>query len=113
MRRSIQTRSLASLTVGFALSSQCIWAQGPMGSGPLPPTSVIAARTWGTGSPRGRISIAGRVMLDDGTPLSEPVTIERVCNGAPRVQGYTDQKGRFSFQIGQKAGVTPDASEEY
>ena len=83
-----------------------------MGSGQLPPTSVIAARTWGTGSLSGSIYLTGRVMLDDGTPLSGPVTIERVCSGAPRVQGYTDQKGRFSFQIGQKAGVTPDASED-
>lgn len=51
-------------------------------------------------------------MLDDGTPLSGPVTIERVCNGAPRVQGYTDQKGRFSFQIGQTSGIMQDASED-
>ncbi len=52
-------------------------------------------------------------MLDDGTQPSEPVTIERVCGGgAPRAQGYTDQKGRFSFQIGQTAGVMQDASEE-
>ena len=51
-------------------------------------------------------------MLDDGTPPPDPVTIERVCNGSPRAQAYTDQKGRFSFQIGQTAGVLQDASEE-
>lgn len=51
-------------------------------------------------------------MLDDGTPPPDPVTIERVCNGAPRAQAYTDSKGRFSFQIGQTGGVTQDASED-
>ena len=56
--------------------------------------------------------MSGNVLLSDGTPPPEPVTIERVCNGAPRAQAYTDQKGRFSFQIGQTAGVLQDASEE-
>ena len=112
MPTSIPTRSLASLTVGLALSSPCVWAQGPTGPPPLPPTSVVAARVWGTGALNGSIYLTGRVMLDDGTPPQGSVTIERVCNGAPRVQGYTDQKGRFSFQIGQKAGVMPDASED-
>jgi hypothetical protein len=27
------------------------------------------------------IFLTGRVMIDDGTPLSEPLVIQRVCNG--------------------------------
>jgi len=57
------------------------------------------------------IYLVGNVMLDDGTPPPGPVTIERVCGGTPRAQAYTDQKGRFSFQVGQTAGVMQDASE--
>jgi tetratricopeptide (TPR) repeat protein len=56
------------------------------------------------------IFLSGKVMLDDGTPPSEPVTIERVCNGNPRAEAYTDSKGRFSFQLGQSQGVLQDAS---
>jgi TolA-binding protein len=56
--------------------------------------------------------LSGNVMLDDGTPPPSPVTIERVCNGAPRAQAYTDRKGRFSFQIGQTSMITQDASED-
>jgi tetratricopeptide (TPR) repeat protein len=56
--------------------------------------------------------LIGTVLLDDGTPPPDPVTIERVCGGAPRAQAYTDQKGRFSFQIGQTAAVMQDASED-
>jgi tetratricopeptide (TPR) repeat protein len=55
--------------------------------------------------------LSGKVMLDDGNPPPDPVTIERICNGAPRAQGYTDQKGRFGFQIGQTSEVMQDASE--
>jgi len=65
-----------------------------------------------TGPLSGGIYLTGNVMLDDGNPPPDPVTIERVCNGAPRAQGYTDRKGRFSFQIGQTAGVMQDASED-
>ena len=37
--------------------------------------------------------------------------IERVCSGNIRPEGYTDSKGRFSFQLGQNNGVLADASE--
>lgn len=56
------------------------------------------------------IFLSGKVVLDNGTPPPEPVTIERVCNGNPRPEGYTDSKGRFSFQLGQRGNVLPDAS---
>jgi TolA-binding protein len=56
------------------------------------------------------IYLSGKVVLDDGTPPPEPVTIERVCNGQPRPEAYTDTKGRFSFQLGQNTGMMADAS---
>lgn len=56
------------------------------------------------------IFLSGKVMLDDGTPPPESVTIEMVCNGQVRPQAYTDSKGRFSFQVGQQGNVLMDAS---
>lgn len=57
------------------------------------------------------VFLSGRVMMEDGTPPSEPVTIERICNGGqPRPEGYTDSKGRFSIQLGNNQNVLPDAS---
>src|SRR5579872_100128 len=56
------------------------------------------------------IFLSGKVMLNDGTPPPEPVVMELVCGGYRRPQGYTDSKGRFSFQIGQNADVAADAS---
>lgn len=47
------------------------------------------------------IFLAGKVMLDDGTPLPDRVKIERVCNGIARTEAYTDRKGQFSFQLGR------------
>jgi len=56
------------------------------------------------------IYLSGKVMLDDGTPPPDSVVIERVCNGNPRPEAYTDSKGRFSFQLGQNQAMLPDAS---
>ncbi len=56
------------------------------------------------------IFLSGKVVMDDGTPPPDSVTIERVCNGIARPEGYTDSKGRFSFQLGQNLGVFQDAS---
>ena len=54
--------------------------------------------------------LSGKVMLDDGTAPAETVLIERLCGGSHRPEGYTDSKGRFSFQLGQGRSMTADAS---
>jgi hypothetical protein len=56
------------------------------------------------------VPISGRVMVDDGTPPPETVVIERVCNGNPRAEGYTDHRGYFSIDLGMDRGVMQDAS---
>jgi tetratricopeptide (TPR) repeat protein len=56
------------------------------------------------------IFLQGKVMTDNGTPPPESAVIELVCNGQPRPQGYTDTKGRFSFQLGQNQSMMADAS---
>jgi cytochrome c-type biogenesis protein CcmH/NrfG len=57
------------------------------------------------------IFLSGKVMTEDGTPPPEPATIERICGGGnARPEGYTDSKGRFSFELGRNMGVMQDAS---
>jgi len=57
--------------------------------------------------------LSGRVLLEDGTPPTESVVIERVCSGSPHSEGYTDSKGYFSIRLGeQNNGVMHDASED-
>ena len=66
------------------------------------------------------VYLSGKVMLADGTPPGEPVTIERVCWGERRPETYTDSKGRFSFQLGDKhslafadAGTSPASDDAF
>ncbi len=56
------------------------------------------------------IFLSGKVVLEDGTPPPDSVVIERVCNGTPRPEGYTDSKGRFSIQLGRDSHMVTDAS---
>lgn len=55
--------------------------------------------------------VSGRVVMEGGQSLPEPVAIERVCNGASRREGYTDFKGHFQLQLGNQAYGFQDASE--
>ncbi len=57
-----------------------------------------------------QIYLSGKVLMEDGTPPPEQVVVERVCNGNPRPEGYTDSKGRFSFALGQNTAMMADAS---
>jgi len=50
-------------------------------------------------------------MVDDGSKISFPATIERVCAGNPHAEGYTDTQGYFSLVLGQATDVIADASE--
>lgn len=53
--------------------------------------------------------LTGQVAYDDGTVPTESVSIERVCNGRARREGYTDSTGHFSLQLGRDLGFQ-DAS---
>jgi len=123
MRLSMQMRGFLGLAIGVAISFHIVWAQKP-GSPPggggashgqpgnIPPGVPGRVEGPGPGSLNGSIYLIGDVVLDDGSPPPDPVTIERVCNGSPRAQAYTDRQGRFSFQVGQTAGIIQDASED-
>jgi Tfp pilus assembly protein PilF len=72
-----------------------------------PNSSLSPSTTDRSASP---LFISGKVMLESGGTLPEPVPIERVCNGTVRREAYADTKGHFEFQLG--ANFTfQDASE--
>ncbi len=76
---------------------------------PFPSNSPTQQRSPFPDTPR-PMFLSGKVMLDDGTPPPEPIMIDRVCSGVIHHEGYTDSKGRFSFQLGQNNSIFMDAS---
>lgn len=75
------------------------------------PRSTTPSQTPETPAIPRPIWISGRVLMYDGGPPPEPVTIERLCSAnSVRAEGYTDSSGHFSFNLGQNNSVFADAS---
>lgn len=55
--------------------------------------------------------ISGKVMMQDGTPVPQNVTIQRVCSGIAKTVAYTAPNGHFSFQWGDRNIIVADASD--
>lgn len=85
-------------------------AQKRGNSGPPNNTPSIPRTPGNTNDNLHPLFISGRVVIEGGATIPEPVAIERVCNGMSRREGYTDFKGQFQLQIGQNVGFQ-DASE--
>ena len=47
--------------------------------------------------------LSGKVVVDDGTPLTDAAVIQSICRGNVRNEGYTDSKGTFSVDLNSMA----------
>lgn len=54
--------------------------------------------------------LSGKVVLDDGTVLTEPAAIQTICFGQRETEAYSDTRGDFSFQLGS---MTPNSGESF
>jgi hypothetical protein len=110
----------------LALAMACpIWAQ--KGGAPAPPSSSSGSSSSGNSGacPDGSIPnpgqscvnqmptplyVSGRVLMDSGQPVPEPVTIEMVCSTRSIEAVHTDLKGYFEFTLGGGASTGTDLS---
>lgn len=58
------------------------------------------------------VSISGQVALDDGTPLAEPVELQRVCGNVVKGEVTTDSKGRFTILLENNTPTTFQSASE-
>ena len=64
---------------------------------PTPSRSTGSLSVPTTGS--STLFISGKVMVDDGTLLTDHPAIQSLCNGRTHTETYTDSKGHFSFEV--------------
>ena len=97
---------------GIALLAQVAVAQrGSTGSSNTTSRTTAPSRTpTAPDSSLQPVFVSGKVLLQGGGVVPEPVAIERVCNSVIRREGYTDIKGQFEFQLGLNT-TFQDASE--
>jgi len=80
-------------------------APGPTRSpGPMQPTLSPPDTTMGQ-----RAFLTGKVVLDDGTPITESATIQTICRGHKQTVTHTDSHGSFSFELGDR--TSPAAAD--
>ncbi|MGO4885805.1 MAG: tetratricopeptide repeat protein [Bryobacteraceae bacterium] len=53
-------------------------------------------------SPERMVVFSGSVMLDDGSPPADRVSIERVCDGRTTFEAWTNEHGQFAFKVGAR-----------
>ena len=101
---------LACTTLLFPVATS---AQGRPGSGnsggnkPTTPTTIAPGARTNNPMPdmdRDRsIFVSGKVVMTDGSPVAESVTIESNCGNRKRIETYTDSHGNFSFELKKKS----------
>jgi tetratricopeptide (TPR) repeat protein len=116
----------SAVSLFFCVSA--VFGQTSKGSAPVPTTPTTSIGTQPnstatttrtpttTATPPAEIDrpifLSGKVMMQDGSPVPQNVTIQRICSGMPHTVAYTDSKGRFSFQWGDRnTAVMSDASD--
>jgi Tetratricopeptide repeat len=104
--------------LAFALTASAL-AQGRSGGGR--PSFGSPGSTGPTSFPttgmnasvsQSAIFVAGKVVLDDGTELTEPATIQTICKGQRHTETYSDTHGAFGFQFGDSnSGSAAEVSD--
>jgi tetratricopeptide (TPR) repeat protein len=94
----IQLSLFALLALSFSLFAS---AQTRPGSGGT--KTPGSTRTPQMPAPaRGSIFPSGRLVLDDGSELTEQVAIQTICKGRKRTETHSDSRGNFSFELGNQ-----------
>jgi len=100
----------------FALAQRAGGGGKPSAGSPGSPGST-GSTTFPSNAPASAgstVFISGKVVLDDGTELTEPAVIQTTCQGRRRSETYSDAHGNFSFQFGDPsqgaAAAISDAS---
>jgi tetratricopeptide (TPR) repeat protein len=60
-------------------------------------------------SPNSTMFLSGKAVVDDGSLLTEPASIQTICKGQKRTETHTDSHGNFSFQFGSRFATSSEA----
>jgi tetratricopeptide (TPR) repeat protein len=100
------------LTLAFAISIFCLptSAQTRPGGGGGRSTSPTRPQLSPTPSltPDAMIYLSGKVVVDDGSVLTDSASIQTICKGQKRTETHTDSHGNFSFQFGGRSSTSTD-----
>jgi len=56
--------------------------------------------------------ISGKVVIEDGSALTDRAAIQTICHDQRHTEAYTDQTGFFSFELGKPNGIIGEDPED-
>jgi tetratricopeptide (TPR) repeat protein len=109
------TPRLSCVFLLFALCGMVVAQRGrPVSGAPGLTTPSTSPGTIAPPSAQSAFFISGKVVLDDGTELTEPAMIQTICRGHRHSETYSDAHGSFNFRFGDptqgSAAAISDAS---
>jgi tetratricopeptide (TPR) repeat protein len=94
-------RTLLACACLLSISALTALGQAGGGGGRRPPGGPTRPRIPTPDlTPNTMIFLTGKVVIDDGSVLTEPAAIQTICKGQKRTETHTDSHGSFSFQFG-------------
>ena len=99
------------LTLTLTLFASAQGGKSPNRGGASPTTSTgSSVNTTPSSTPPGpgasqRAFISGKVVLEDGSKITEPASILTICRGRKQTVTNTDSHGNFSFDFGGGVGI--------
>src|ERR1700722_10517997 len=78
--------------------------RAPSSAGPSP-TSTQPSMSRPDSTFGQRAYLTGKVVLDDGTQLTESANIQTICRGRKQTVTHTDSHGGFGFELGDRASA--------
>jgi tetratricopeptide (TPR) repeat protein len=88
----------------FALSASALAQGRPGGSRPstgsVGSSSSQSTSSSAPSSASSNVFVSGKVVIDDGTEMTEPAVIQTICRSQRHNEAYSDSHGNFSFRFG-------------
>ena len=105
---------LAIALVGQSKPGSGGGSRTPVSSNPTTrnPSMDVPLTTAPSADSRGPTFLSGKVVVDDGTPLTDAALIQSICRGHIRAEGYTDRKGAFSVDLNSNVRQMVVTAEE-
>jgi len=100
-------RTLFACACLLSISALTALGQAGGGGGRRPPGGPTRPRIPTPDlTPNTMIFLTGKVVIDDGSVLTEPAAIQTICKGQKRTETHTDSHGSFSFQFGSLSATS-------
>jgi len=106
-------RNLLAAVCLILICCLSVFAQRNTGGSRSPATTPRPRISSPDQTPTPNVYLSGKVVVDDGSILTESAAIESICRGVKTFETHTDSHGNFSFTFGDRLPTTDMGGVEF